>query len=256
MDVDIFSDIKIRKLVKFQGGKAVVVYARLLCSIYKCGYYMRWDDELPFIISEDTGFEEAYIQEVIKCCLAIDLLSKDLFDSDKVITSKGVQERYDYLVKLKRWKIGVQEYSLLNVQKQGLNVQQPYINVQKTGINVQEMGVNAALMQERESESEKESESETFPHKFFDKAFHQGLIPEIKLPEDQVNLVTETYMRSKGRLLSRQQVLGHFELFKRIMFDGTKRYSGERDLYQHFLYWMRKQEVAPADSMTVKAKLL
>ena len=94
MDVDFFQDIRIRKLIKYQGGKAVTVYALLLCIIYKQGYYVRWDDELPFIISEQTGFEEAYIQEVFKCCLIVGLFSKKLYDSDKVITSKGIQERW------------------------------------------------------------------------------------------------------------------------------------------------------------------
>lgn len=94
MDVDFFQDIRIRKLIKYQGGKAVTVYALLLCIIYKQGYYVRWDDELSFIISEQTGFEEAYIQEVFKCCLIVGLFSKKLYDSDKVITSKGIQERW------------------------------------------------------------------------------------------------------------------------------------------------------------------
>lgn len=48
-DIDFFQDIKIRKLIKRQGGKAVTVYALLLCLIYKNGYFMQWDDELPFI---------------------------------------------------------------------------------------------------------------------------------------------------------------------------------------------------------------
>ena len=91
-DVDFFQDIKIRKLIKYQRGKAVTVYALLLCLIYKNGYYMLWDEELPFILSEQTGFEEAYIQEVVKCCLALGLFSKELFDKEKVLTSIGIQE--------------------------------------------------------------------------------------------------------------------------------------------------------------------
>lgn len=34
-DIDFFQDIRIRKLIKRQGGKAVTVYALLLCLIYK-----------------------------------------------------------------------------------------------------------------------------------------------------------------------------------------------------------------------------
>lgn len=83
MDIDMFTDLKIRKLIKRQGGKAITVYAYLLCSIYKEGYYMQWDDELPFICSEFTGFDEAYISEVIKSCLALGLFHKPTFDPRK-----------------------------------------------------------------------------------------------------------------------------------------------------------------------------
>ena len=40
MDIDMFQDIRIRKLIKYQGGAAVSVYTLLLCLIYKDGYYM------------------------------------------------------------------------------------------------------------------------------------------------------------------------------------------------------------------------
>jgi hypothetical protein len=90
-DVDFFSDIRIRKLTKSQGGKAVTVYALLLCLIYKNGYYIRWDKELPFIISEQTGYEEVYIREVVKYCRTIGLFSDEVFLSDNILTSKGIQ---------------------------------------------------------------------------------------------------------------------------------------------------------------------
>lgn len=87
MDIDFFQDIKVRKLIKRQGGKAVTVYALLLCLIYKNGYYMQWDDELPFIGSESTGFDEAYVSEVIKTCLTLGLFNKKLFDNEQILTS-------------------------------------------------------------------------------------------------------------------------------------------------------------------------
>lgn len=64
---------------------------------------MRWDKELPFIISEQTGFEEAYILEVINSCLKLGLFSNELYESDGILTSKGIQERY------KRYAIYVEE---------------------------------------------------------------------------------------------------------------------------------------------------
>lgn len=114
MDVDLFQDIRIRKLIKYQSGKAITVYALLLCLIYQRGYYMRWDEELPFIISEQTGFEEAYILEVIRSCMTLGLFSKKLYDDEQIITSKGIQERYLYICKLLKRRVSITEYLLID----------------------------------------------------------------------------------------------------------------------------------------------
>lgn len=116
MDIDIFSDLKIRKLIKYQGGKAISIYALLLCSIYKNGYYIEWDEELPFICSELTGFDEAYVSEVIKTCLSLGLFSKELFDAEGVLTSKGIQERYSRICIQCRRVCKITDYSLLAPQ--------------------------------------------------------------------------------------------------------------------------------------------
>ena len=113
MDVDIFQDIRIRKLIKRQGGKAVTVYALLLCIIYKDGYYMRWDEELPFIISEQTGFEEAYIREAVKCCISLGLFNEELYASEGILTSKGIQERYKIIRKSMKRVVYMDEYLLI-----------------------------------------------------------------------------------------------------------------------------------------------
>lgn len=114
MDVDIFQDLKIRKLIKRQGGKAITVYTLLLCYIYKNGYYMKWDSDLPFICSEQTGFEEAYVREVINVCLQLGLFSKSLYDKDGILTSRGIQERYQRICQLTRRTSTVSEYSLID----------------------------------------------------------------------------------------------------------------------------------------------
>lgn len=114
MDIDIFSDLKIRKLIKYQGGKAISIYALLLCNIYKNGYYMEWDDELPFICSELTGFDEAYVSEVLKTCLSLGLFSKELFETERVLTSRGIQERYSRICVQCRRICDISNYNLLS----------------------------------------------------------------------------------------------------------------------------------------------
>lgn len=127
-DVDLFQDIRIRKLIRSQGGKAITVYALLLCIIYKDGYYVRWDEELPFIISEQTGFEEAYIREVINCCLRLGLFSNALYRSDKVLTSRGIQDRYRNVCGSCRRNGVISEFNLLSSEE-------PRVSSTETAIN-------------------------------------------------------------------------------------------------------------------------
>ncbi|MEG1402893.1 DUF4373 domain-containing protein [Bacteroides sp.] len=131
-DIDFFQDLKVRKLIKYQGGKAITVYALLLCNIYKQGYYMMWDEELPFIVSEQTGFEEAYIREVIKCCLVVGLFSKYLYESDKVLTSKGIQERYQKISDLCRRNSDISEYMLISSEEIDVSSEEKPINSAKS----------------------------------------------------------------------------------------------------------------------------
>lgn len=131
-DIDFFQDLRIRKLIKYQGGKAVTVYALLLCNIYKQGYYMRWDEELPFFVSEQTGFEEAYIREVIKCCLVIGLFSKELYDSEKILTSKGIQERYQKICDLCRRNNEIYEYNIISSEDIAFSSEEMMISSSKS----------------------------------------------------------------------------------------------------------------------------
>lgn len=154
LDVDTFQDIKIRKLIKYQRGQAFTVYALLLCLIYKDGYYMLWDEELPFILSEQTGFEEAYIREVIKCCLALGLFSKELYDKEKVLTSRGIQERYQFIAtKLCRRASSINEYSLISSEENAISSEE------KT-VSSEEMQINSMKMQQRKGKVKEKKEKD------------------------------------------------------------------------------------------------
>ena len=155
-DIDFFQDLRIRKLIKYQGGKAVTVYALLLCNIYKQGYYMRWDEELPFFVSEQTGFEEAYIREVIKCCLVIGLFSKDLYESEKILTSKGIQERYEKICDLCRRNSEVREYNIISSKDMVISSEEKHISSEEKHISSEEKHENS---EEKKISSSKSTQS-------------------------------------------------------------------------------------------------
>lgn len=135
MDVDMFQDIKIRKLIRRQGGKAVTVYTLLLCFIYKSGYYIGGDEELPFIISEQTGFDEAYIQEVIKSCFSLGLFNREMYEAHTIITSASIQYRYKKICADCKRVCRIDEYNLISSEEKGITSEEMQISSEETRIN-------------------------------------------------------------------------------------------------------------------------
>ena len=146
-DTSFYEDIKIRKLIRYQGAQAVVVYQLILIRIYNEGYYLKWDDDLPFIVAEVSHLEDKYVKEAIDFCIEIGLFDKDIFDTDKVLTSRGIQNRFfDFCVVAKRKIATETPYLLIDLASKAVKVSSvstKIINSEKTGINSEEILFNS-----------------------------------------------------------------------------------------------------------------
>lgn len=134
LDVDFHNDIKLRKLVRQKDGRAISIYLILLCSIYKNGYYMEWDEDLPFIIAESTGYPEEYILEVIHSCLEVGLFCKIMFEQHHIFTSRGVQIRYKMVCKTANKSAQINEFNIIQSQETAIKSEETPIKSQVTPI--------------------------------------------------------------------------------------------------------------------------
>lgn len=99
-DVDFFSDKKIRILKHDHGSAGVALYIYILCGIYKeNGYYLRVDEDYEVNIKEDLHMSSNEVKLVMNFLLGRSLFDNKLFQSDKVLTSTGIQKRYQEAVK-------------------------------------------------------------------------------------------------------------------------------------------------------------
>lgn len=99
LDVDFFTDKKIRILKARYGADGIAIYLYLLCEIYRAGYYIRFDDDMLFILSNDLGMSPDKVKQVLKFLLERSLLDSTLFQSDTILTSAGIQKRFQLAVK-------------------------------------------------------------------------------------------------------------------------------------------------------------
>ncbi len=159
LDTDMFCDMRIRRLIRRCGGEAVAVYTLLLCTVYRSGYYIVADDDLPFMLSEQSGLDEAYILKVIGCCIDIGLFDKPLYDSDSVLTSRAIQERYRTIRALSRRICTITEFALISSEETPVIAQESLINVQEPTVSAQEPPVSSAKSTQRKGNKNKSNKT-------------------------------------------------------------------------------------------------
>lgn len=99
VDVDIFSDRKVKILMARFGSNGLSYYIYLLCRIYSEGYYITADEDFDVIAAAELGMTEELIKTVRTFMLERSMFDDTLFKSDNVLTSKGIQRRYQQAVK-------------------------------------------------------------------------------------------------------------------------------------------------------------
>jgi len=103
-DVDFFSDKKIKLLKARHGIKGMMLYIYLLCEVYKNGYYLKLDDDYEYLISAELQMKAGEVKQVMKFLSERSLFDYKLFRSDNVITSPGIQRRFQEAIKEKAKK--------------------------------------------------------------------------------------------------------------------------------------------------------
>ena len=100
-DTDFFyADRRIKALRARHGNNGLLFYIYLLTEIYRNGYYIRSAEDFKDSAIVDLGLTEGFIELVIAFLVGRSLIDKIILDdSDTVITSPGIQKRYQEAVK-------------------------------------------------------------------------------------------------------------------------------------------------------------
>ena len=126
LDCNFFSNRKIKILKSRYGADGITIFIYLLCEIYKNGYYIIVDDDFYYIVSDDLNMNSDKVKQVLTFLLERSMFDKQLFQSDAVLTSAGIQERFQLAVKTRAKKnpIKVDRFWLLNEEET-----EPFIKV-------------------------------------------------------------------------------------------------------------------------------
>lgn len=159
-DIDFFDDDKVQFLTAKFGLVGEAIAIRLLSKIYRNGYYMTWteDDKILFsnrlklTTNEDVN---EIADKVVKELLNRSFFDKEMFKKNNILTSKGIQKRYNKICENVRRKdyLIIPEFSLL-----GINPQKTPVNSELMAVNSEETPVNSEFSTQIKQNKIKEKE--------------------------------------------------------------------------------------------------
>ncbi|WP_455033812.1 DUF4373 domain-containing protein [Granulicatella adiacens] len=125
LNVDIFEDEKIEAIAGEFGIKGELLVIKLLCAVYRKGYYVVWNDLLKMqLLKRIPGASRELLDQVVNRLVAWGVFDKALFNSDMVLTSVRIQETFKEATK-RRKEVDMSSYCLINVD---INEQASEIN--------------------------------------------------------------------------------------------------------------------------------
>jgi|6_EtaG_2_1085325.scaffolds.fasta_scaffold04350_5 hypothetical protein len=128
-DVDFFEDEKIEAISGEFGIKGELVAIKLLCAIYRNGYFIVWNEMLKMkLLRNLQGINKELLEKILNRLVRWGFFDESLFNSEKILTSTGIQKRYSESTKRRKNQFMTQ-YLLID----GVNV---YNNPNSSNINV------------------------------------------------------------------------------------------------------------------------
>ncbi|CUQ26335.1 bacteriophage-related replication protein [Bacteroides thetaiotaomicron] len=162
LDVNFFQDRKVRRISNRHHAAGIAALTFLLCLIYKeKGFYVAWNQDTLFDISQEVCCEEEEMQAIIDDCLSVGLFDTYIYKEYGILTSQAIQEQYHKIItdSRRKYKLPLEQFWLIkegedgtennsaeirnNINSKGTEVDEAEshivgaeVNAIKTGINI------------------------------------------------------------------------------------------------------------------------
>lgn len=116
-DIDFFDDPKVLFVENKYGEKGELIVVKLLSWIYRNGYYTKWNEEFSLLFAKRnfTSIKSTFINDVVSELLKRGFFNESIFKSFGILTSKGIQERWQRVIDKSKRKASIKSnYNLIN----------------------------------------------------------------------------------------------------------------------------------------------
>lgn len=131
-DVDFFNDEKIEAISGEFGIKGEIVAIKLLAAIYRNGYFIEWSEMLQMkMLKTLPSISKELLTEIVQRLVRWNFFDEELFNSDNVLTSRGIQRRYFEAMKRNSLSDSL-PFLIVSATETHINVTETHINAAKT----------------------------------------------------------------------------------------------------------------------------
>ena len=197
------------------GIKGSAIVLKLMCKIYKEGYYIRWDEEQCLIFANKAGREvqAEEVQGIIEILFTKGILDRNSYQENGILTSESIQKVWMEATKRRKRELSELPYLMVKPEKENgkadtppalQEIQQPELfKKEKTPVNpknvVHDVTVNAknacnsgqSKVKEKKAEENKELPPSA-PPKGKEKEWEEVSAP-LPIPGYAFNTMTHNY---------------------------------------------------------------
>ena len=119
LSVDFYEDDIVYLLVSDYGLESVSVLLKLICKIYKNGYYLEWDDKACKIFKGTFPSKYSFteLQSIINLLVNENYFDKTMYEKYHILTSKEIQNQFfSATQRRKSADVTEEEYLLVDIQ--------------------------------------------------------------------------------------------------------------------------------------------
>ena len=114
--VDVTFDDNMNYIIAEHGAEGFGIVIGLFQKIYREGYYTKWDNKILSLFSRKINAKKTTIEKVIETCFDENIFDRNLYEKYKILTSRGIQNRYLKICKdCKMKKISILSISTLTI---------------------------------------------------------------------------------------------------------------------------------------------
>lgn len=146
-DVNLFEDDKVRAVSGEFGIKGEITLVKLLCAIYRNGYFILWHEPVKMrLLGNLPGISPELLERIVNRLVLWDTFDEGLFGTARVLTSKAIQRRYFAAISRRKISSKNWPYYLLGTDTDKV---QKIVNAYNNPINVCNNPVSARKSTQR-----------------------------------------------------------------------------------------------------------